>query len=76
MQKLSKTLGGLHEVFKYLSLKYQSPVVGLRFGRELTVGIRGYALAKEALTVDDLLGRPDNFFIRLRTDGERFVHDV
>ncbi|EDS41084.1 cytochrome P450 2L1 [Culex quinquefasciatus] len=71
VQKLSKKLGGLHEVFKYLSQKHQSPVVGLRFGKELTVGIRGYDLAKEALTGDDLLGRPDNFFIRLRTDGER-----
>lgn len=76
VQRLSREYGGLHEVFKYYSKEYHSPVVGLRLGRELTVGIRGYELAKEALTSDDLLGRPDNFFVRLRTCGERLVLEL
>ncbi|XP_001865026.2 probable cytochrome P450 305a1 [Culex quinquefasciatus] len=68
---LTRKYGGQHEIFDYLSQKYHSQIVGLRLGRELTVAIRGYALVKEALSNDAILGRPDNFFYRLRTLGQK-----
>uniref|UniRef100_A0A1Q3FTA0 Putative cytochrome p450 n=1 Tax=Culex tarsalis TaxID=7177 RepID=A0A1Q3FTA0_CULTA len=71
VRKLTRKYGGQHEIFDYLCQKYRSQIVGLRLGRELTVAIRGHALVKEALSNDAILGRPDNFFYRLRTLGQR-----
>lgn len=72
VRMLTRKYGGQHEIFDYLSQKYHSQIVGLRLGRELTVAIRGYALVKEALSNDAILGRPDNFFYRLRTLGQKY----
>lgn len=46
-------------------------VVGLRLGRDLIVIVSGYELVKQVSTREDFDGRPDGFFFRLRSFGER-----
>ncbi|XP_055604245.1 probable cytochrome P450 305a1 [Uranotaenia lowii] len=70
-RRLGRKYGGLHGVYRVLSERYRSPVIGLRQGSENIVAVYGYPVAKEALTNDLLSGRPDNTFTRLRTLGER-----
>ncbi|XP_055608121.1 probable cytochrome P450 305a1 [Uranotaenia lowii] len=71
VRKLSQQFGGLHGVYQQLSEQFRSKMIGLRLGSERVVAILGYPLAREALTNEDLNGRPDNFFTRLRTMGQR-----
>ncbi|XP_058828153.1 probable cytochrome P450 305a1 [Topomyia yanbarensis] len=71
VQKLGRKFGGQHGVFEYLSKKHHTKLVGMRLGREKVVAVLGYSLVKEALTNDNLCGRPDNFFTRMRTSGKR-----
>ncbi|XP_001865027.2 probable cytochrome P450 305a1 [Culex quinquefasciatus] len=71
LRMLARKYGGQHGVFDYLSQKYNSAVIGFRMGRERGVAIRGYTLARQALISEDLQGRPDNYFARLRTGGKR-----
>ncbi|EDS41083.1 conserved hypothetical protein [Culex quinquefasciatus] len=71
VRNLGRKLDGQHGVFEYLARKYRTQVIGLRLGREHAVAVLGYDLAKQALVSDDLQGRPDNFFLRLRASGKR-----
>ncbi|XP_069161652.1 methyl farnesoate epoxidase isoform X1 [Procambarus clarkii] len=58
-----------HKQLWRLSSTY-GPVVGLFFGNQPTVIVNGWHAVKEALLNDDLNGRPENPFIKLRDGGE------
>lgn len=57
--------------YEYLCRKYNTNVLGLKFGSTLTVIINSYKLVRQALTTDVFEGRSDNFFVRLRCLGSR-----
>uniref|UniRef100_A0A182PZ34 Uncharacterized protein n=1 Tax=Anopheles epiroticus TaxID=199890 RepID=A0A182PZ34_9DIPT len=72
VRKMTAQNGGLLvNVFNKLSETYQSSVIGLKLGRERVVVALGYENVKEILSNEAFQGRPDNFFIRLRTLGTR-----
>lgn len=71
LRKLSAQLGGQHFAFMELARRYQSDVLGFRLGRERVVCVSSYATVKQVLTCEEFHGRPDNFFMRLRTMGTR-----
>lgn len=64
-------LGGQHKAFEKLSQEYGQPVIGMKLGRELVVVAMTYPLVKEIHAREEFDGRPDNFFLRLRTMGTR-----
>ncbi|CRK95078.1 CLUMA_CG008556, isoform A [Clunio marinus] len=63
--------GGQHKAFESLVEKYGSSILGVKLGRELVVVAYTCDIVKEILTRQEFDGRPDNFFIRLRTMGTR-----
>ncbi|CRK95079.1 CLUMA_CG008557, isoform A, partial [Clunio marinus] len=71
IRKLSKKYGGQHKAFESLVEKYGSSILGVKLGRELVVVAYTCDIVKEILTRQEFDGRPDNFFIRLRTMGTR-----
>lgn len=64
--------GKQYGVFENWMDKYNSPVIGLKLGRELVVVAMTYPIVHEVHTSDAFDGRPDNFFLRLRTMGSRY----
>lgn len=71
LRKLATKFGGQHKAFEKLSEEYSQPVIGLKLGRELVVVALTYPLVKEIHAREEFDGRPDNFFLRLRTMGTR-----
>ncbi|XP_035918144.1 probable cytochrome P450 305a1 isoform X1 [Anopheles stephensi] len=72
VRKMAAKHGGLlANVFDKLSESYRSSVIGLKLGRERVVVGLGYDEVKDILCNEAFQGRPDNFFIRLRTLGTR-----
>lgn len=71
LRKLAIKCGGQHKALELMSKTYQSPVIGMKLGRELVIVAFTYPLVKEIFSRDDFDGRPDNFFLRLRTMGTR-----
>lgn len=71
LRRDAKELGGQHFVFKRWMKEYNSPVIGLKLGSELVVVGMTYPIVHEIHTRDVFDGRPDNFFIRLRSMGSR-----
>ncbi|XP_050429300.1 probable cytochrome P450 305a1 isoform X2 [Adelges cooleyi] len=72
LANLSATSGGQYKAFEKLRLRYNSDVIGLKLGCEYVVVVFGDALISDTLHREGpFLGRPDNFFMRLRTMGER-----
>ncbi|XP_021697822.1 probable cytochrome P450 305a1 [Aedes aegypti] len=71
LRHLARVSGGQHLAFEALSKQYNSPIIGLKLGREHVVVALQYPAVHEALTKEAFDGRPDNFFIRLRTMGTR-----
>ncbi|KAK9882833.1 hypothetical protein WA026_023448 [Henosepilachna vigintioctopunctata] len=71
IKNLSRSLGGQHFAFEHLAGQLNTNVIGLKLGNQLTVIVLSYPLVKEILTRDVFEGRPDNFFMRLRTMGTR-----
>lgn len=71
LRKLSKELKGQHKAFEHLCDRYNSPVIGLKLGSELVIYARSYAIVKQIHSREEFDGRPDNFFLRLRTMGTR-----
>ncbi|XP_060840673.1 probable cytochrome P450 305a1 [Rhopalosiphum padi] len=71
LAKLSSIKGGQYLAFEELRQRYNSDIIGLKLGREYVVIVFGNDLLSETLHRDEFQGRPDNFFIRLRTLGER-----
>lgn len=71
MKKLCNKFQFQYLAFNHLHEKFNTKVLGLKFGNELTVIVSSYPLAKQVLKEDVFEGRPDNFFIRLRSMGKR-----
>nr|UUB32680.1 cytochrome P450 CYP305F1 [Dendroctonus valens] len=71
LRKLAKEYGGQHLAFTELARRYDTEVVGLQLGKERVICVCSYATVRQVLTSDDYQGRPDNFFMKLRTMGTR-----
>lgn len=71
LKKLARKLGGQHKVFEQWSKDYNSPILGLKLGQELFVVALTYPHVYAVHTREEFDGRPDNFFLRLRTMGTR-----
>ncbi|XP_035913568.1 probable cytochrome P450 305a1 [Anopheles stephensi] len=71
IRKLARQYGGQHKVFELLGKIYRSNVIGLKLGREYVVVALNYPAVNEVHRNDVFAGRPNNFFIRLRTMGTR-----
>ncbi|KAJ8667473.1 hypothetical protein QAD02_009136 [Eretmocerus hayati] len=59
----------MHMAFEELARLY-GPVVGLKLGKQKLVLISSHDLVKKALLNDDLNGRPNGFFFRVRSFGK------
>ncbi|KAJ8934186.1 hypothetical protein NQ318_022687 [Aromia moschata] len=71
LKKLSKELGGQHLALAALAKKYKTNVLGLKLGSEFVVTVFSYSVVRRVLTGHEYDGRPDNFFMRLRTMGTK-----
>lgn len=71
LAKLSSIKDGQYLAFEELRQKYNSDIIGLKLGREYVVIVFGNNLLSETFHRDEFQGRPDNFFMRLRTMGKR-----
>lgn len=69
-KKALKSCGYIHLVWQELHESYGN-VVGLRIGRDLIVTVFGPDAVREVLTREELNGRPDGYFFRMRTFGKR-----
>lgn len=56
--------------FQELSREY-GPIVGIKLGKQKYVFISTHDIVKKMLLHDDLNGRPDGFFFRVRAFGKR-----
>lgn len=73
MRSEAKKVGGQqYLVFEQWKEKYNSPVIGLKLGRELVIVAMTFPIIHEVHTNEAFDGRPDNFFMRLRTMGSRY----
>lgn len=68
--RLRKKTGLLHLTTAELAKKY-GPILGLKLGQDRIVIVHGMPDNREFLMSDDLSGRPNGFFYKLRTWGER-----
>lgn len=71
LRKLSRALGGQHLALVELARQYKTNVLGLKLGKDYVVVVFSYPLIRTVLLGEEYDGRPDNFFIRLRTMGTR-----
>jgi len=71
LSKLAATKNGQYLALEELRQRYKSDIVGLKLGREYVVIVFGNDLLNETFHRDEFQGRPDNFFMRLRTMGKR-----
>ena len=71
LRKTAQELKGQHLVFEKWMEDYKSPVIGLRLGGEYVVVALTYKHVREVHLGQEFDGRPDNFFLRLRTMGTR-----
>lgn len=71
LKKLSKLYGGQHLALGKLAEAYNTNILGLKLGRDYVVVVFSYDAVRRVLTDEDYEGRPDNFFIRLRSMGTR-----
>ncbi|ALC44173.1 Cyp305a1 [Drosophila busckii] len=67
----ARAAGGQHKLFEQWSERYQSQLLGLKLGQEYVVVALGHELVREVQLQEVFEGRPDNFFLRLRTMGTR-----
>ncbi|KAH8262402.1 hypothetical protein KR026_003094 [Drosophila bipectinata] len=70
-RKEARALGGQHILFERWSEKYKSNLLGLKLGQEYVVVALGHEMVREVQLQEVFEGRPDNFFLRLRTMGTR-----
>ncbi|XP_065360010.1 probable cytochrome P450 305a1 [Calliphora vicina] len=71
LRKEAVAAGGQHKAFENWSKRYNSNILGLKLGRELVVVALSYPLVKDVHLQEVFEGRPDTFFLRLRTMGTR-----
>lgn len=67
----ARAAGGQHLLFEQWSKRYQSQLLGLKLGQEYVVVALGLEMVREVQLQEVFEGRPDNFFLRLRTMGTR-----
>ncbi|KAL7732332.1 hypothetical protein ACLKA6_004320 [Drosophila palustris] len=67
----ARAAGGQHMLFEQWSKRYQSQLLGMKLGQEYVVVALGHQLVREVQLQEVFEGRPDNFFLRLRTMGTR-----
>ncbi|XP_034657953.1 probable cytochrome P450 305a1 [Drosophila subobscura] len=70
-RKEARAVGGQHILFGQWAQRYQSPLLGLKLGQEYVVVALGHEMVREVQLQEVFEGRPDNFFLRLRTMGTR-----
>lgn len=73
LRKATRQYGSQIAVFRAWKKEYQSNVIGLKLGSELVVVALTYPVIHEVHTNIQFDGRPDNFFLRLRTMGSRWL---
>lgn len=71
VKKLSIALGGQHLAFEKMSKDHNTFILGVKLGPEKFIVVSSYRLVKEILTKEEYEGRPNSFFIRLRSFGTR-----
>lgn len=71
LKKLSRSLGGQHLALSKLAEKYKTNILGLKLGKDYVVTVFSYSVVRTVLVGEEYEGRPDNFFIRLRSMGTR-----
>lgn len=71
LKKLSKSLGGQHLALSHLAKKYNTKVLGLKLGPDYVIAVFSYDTIRTVLTGEEYDGRPDNFFMRLRSMGTK-----
>lgn len=71
LAKLTAAKNGQYLAFEELRKRYNSDVIGLKLGREYVVVVFGNTLLTDTFHRNEFQGRPDNFFMRLRTMGRR-----
>lgn len=71
LRKTAIELKGQHLVFEKWMKDYNSPVLGMKLGGEFVVVALTYPMVRAVHTSEEFDGRPDNFFLRLRTMGSR-----
>lgn len=74
LRNATKKYGSQIKAFRAWEKEYKSPLIGLKLGNELVVVALHYPLIREIHTNEVFDGRPDNFFLRLRTMGSRFAY--
>lgn len=67
----ARQVGGQHILFTKWCKQYNSNLIGLKLGKDFVVVVSSYPLIKEVHLSEVFEGRPDNFFLRLRTMGTR-----
>ncbi|CAH0547137.1 unnamed protein product [Brassicogethes aeneus] len=71
LKKLSNSLGGQHLALQDMARRYNTNILGLKLGNDYVVTVFSYDIVKTVLMGEEFEGRPDNFFIRLRTMGTK-----
>lgn len=71
LRKLAVASGGQHKAFEKWHQEYNSNLLGLKLGQDLVVVASSYDLVKDVYLQEVFEGRPDTFFLRLRTMGTR-----
>lgn len=72
LREAIKKHGSQIAAFQAWQSEYKSDVIGLKLGNELVVVALTHPIVHEVYANEAFHGRPDNFFIRLRTFGSRF----
>ncbi|XP_055904244.1 probable cytochrome P450 305a1 [Eupeodes corollae] len=67
----ARRVGGQHIVFENWAKQYKSNVIGLKLAGEYVIVVNSYPLVKQIHLNEVYEGRPDTFFLRLRTMGTR-----
>ncbi|XP_055855765.1 probable cytochrome P450 305a1 [Episyrphus balteatus] len=71
LRREAPKVGGQHFLFKKWAKEYKSNVIGLKLGGDYVIVVSSYPLVKQVHLSEVFEGRPDNFFLRLRTMGTR-----
>ncbi|XP_044763833.1 probable cytochrome P450 305a1 [Coccinella septempunctata] len=71
LKKLGRKFMFQHLVFNHLNEVFNTNVLGLKMGNELTIVVSSYQFTRQVLTEEVFEGRPDNFFLKLRSMGKR-----
>lgn len=71
LRKAVQKHGSQIAVFQAWQKQYKSNVIGLKLGSELYAIALNHPAVYDVHNNDAFVGRPDNFFLRLRTLGSR-----